>query len=191
MKILNTIEPLKENDSEEFEGYIHEYRIYSASQILPTYIVTCKLNGDLQEGTDNLCAKCGEEEAVFYCQEDKCYLCKDCDIEVHEGQDGLKNILGKHKRVPINERPKEFKNCKDHESKIYEFFCNTCQEPLCSFCKMNGSHSNTEFSTHAIVEIIQAYKSAESDATIGEDPALKKKKSLLIGNIKRIRDKMQ
>ncbi len=155
--------------------YRHEYVVYNSQQVLPCYLVICKFEFEGELGKE-ICAKCSGP-ADKYCEEDGVCLCTDCDLLIHDSNEEFARIFRKHNRIPLSEKNATFGDCKDHSRKI-EFFCDTCQQPLCVFCKMQGNHASGEYANHAIVPIMQAYQNAKSDAK-NEDPTLKKKKSII------------
>lgn len=50
-----------------------------------------------------------------------------------------------------------------------------CNQPICVYCKIDGSHAGGEQAKHGITRIGQAYKNAKDD-TKTMDPALERKK---------------
>lgn len=155
--------------------YRHEYLIYNAQQVLPCYLVVCKFEFESELGKE-ICAKCSGQ-ADKYCEEDGVCFCNDCDLLIHDSNEEFARIFRKHNRIALTEKNATFGDCKDHTRKI-EFFCDTCQQPLCVYCKMLGNHASGEYANHAIVPISQAYQNAKNDAK-SDDPTLKKKKNTI------------
>ncbi|KAH0559119.1 E3 ubiquitin-protein ligase TRIM23-like [Cotesia glomerata] len=85
---------------------------------------------------------CDEDEshlAVLYCTICSSHLCEACDILTHSSK-----TLGKHRRVPLSEKPKEKPKCPIHTTHIAEFTCvqEGCHNALmCYLCKDYGRHS--------------------------------------------------
>jgi len=155
--------------------YRHEYIVYNSQQVLPCYLVVCKFEFESELGRE-ICANC-TGQAEKYCEEDGVCLCSDCDLLIHDSNEDYARIFRKHNRIPISEKNATFGDCKDHGRKI-EFFCDTCQQALCVYCKMLGNHASGEYANHAIVPIAQAYQNAKNDAK-NDDPGLKKKKATI------------
>ena len=85
---------------------------------------------------------CDEDEAhiaVLYCTVCTTHLCEACDTATHSSK-----TLGKHKRIPMSEKPKEKPKCPIHSTHIAEFTCTQegCHNALmCYLCKDYGKHS--------------------------------------------------
>ncbi|OMJ66336.1 hypothetical protein SteCoe_36843 [Stentor coeruleus] len=156
--------------------YNHNYLLYESAQILPVYLVHFELDPNLEEGIHvQLCDICQESKATLYCSADNAVLCVDCDEEHHARGNKL---MQRHKRVGISEKPKRFGNCAFHIESNVEFYCVTCMLPLCVNCKMIGSHSTPETSTHIFERISEAYQRALSEAA-EPDALLEQKKNQL------------
>lgn len=156
--------------------YTHNYLMTENSQILPSFLVHFELDPNLEEGLHvQLCDICQESKASLYCSADNAVLCVDCDEEHH--QRGNK-LMQRHKRVSIAEKPKRFGNCSFHIEQNVEFYCSTCMMPICVSCKMVGSHSTPETSSHVFERINEAYQRALGEAAEA-DPLLEQKKMTL------------
>ncbi|KAF7391624.1 hypothetical protein HZH68_011167 [Vespula germanica] len=94
---------------------------------------------------------CDEDEshtAVLYCTVCTTHLCEVCDTTTHSSR-----TLGKHRRVPLSEKPREKPKCPVHTTHVAKFTCTQqgCYNSLmCYLCKDYGRHS-----THkpALVEV--------------------------------------
>ena len=158
---------------------------------MPTYVVTCTISSDTHLDRDMvMCCKCGDHPAEKWCLEDQAPFCPECDKDFHDNLQDYRDILTKHNRVMITEKPESFGSCTDHETKKVEFFCQTCQVPLCVYCKMLGSHASGDYANHGIIAIENAYSNAINDAH-SEDPELKKQKGHIANQLKRIEDKLK
>jgi len=162
------------NSSQDDNTYNYSYLITHSEQILPCFLVQFELDPSLEEGLETmLCDICQESQAAIYCQADDATLCMDCDDEHHNRGNKL---MQRHKRIPVNEKPKRFGNCRSHPDMKVEFFCTVCYTPVCVNCKMIGSHSTPETSIHTLIRISDAYSRALAEA--GEpDPVLENKKT--------------
>ncbi|CAB3404141.1 unnamed protein product [Caenorhabditis bovis] len=96
--------------------------------------------------------KCDEEPnhiAVLYCTVCDSNLCERCSDVTHST-----NVLSKHKRVPLGEKPPMSVHCKLHSSYVVEFVCkeDSCdnESPLmCLMCRDYGRHKGHK---HVLVE---------------------------------------
>ncbi|RLU17019.1 hypothetical protein DMN91_011088 [Ooceraea biroi] len=85
---------------------------------------------------------CDEDEthtAVLYCTVCATHLCEACDTATHSSK-----TLGKHRRVPLSEKPREKPRCPIHTAHVAEFTCTQegCHNSLmCYLCKEYGKHS--------------------------------------------------
>lgn len=85
---------------------------------------------------------CDEDEAhtaVLYCTVCATHLCEICDTATHSSK-----TLGKHRRVPLSEKPREKPRCPIHTAHVAEFTCTQegCHNSLmCYLCKDYGKHS--------------------------------------------------
>ncbi|KMQ97009.1 e3 ubiquitin-protein ligase trim23-like protein [Lasius niger] len=85
---------------------------------------------------------CDEDEAhtaVLYCTVCATHLCETCDTATHSSK-----TLGKHRRVPLSEKPREKPRCPIHMEHAAEFTCTQegCHNSLmCYLCKEYGKHS--------------------------------------------------
>ncbi|XP_072762642.1 E3 ubiquitin-protein ligase TRIM23 [Anoplolepis gracilipes] len=85
---------------------------------------------------------CDEDEAhtaVLYCTVCATHLCETCDTVTHSSK-----TLGKHRRVPLSEKPREKPRCSIHIEHVAEFTCTQegCHNSLmCYLCKEYGKHS--------------------------------------------------
>ena len=153
--------------------YTHNYLMNDSAQILPSFLVHFELDPSLEEGIHvQLCDICQESKATLFCSADNAVLCVDCDEEHHTRGNKL---MQRHKRVSIAEKPKRFGHCSFHLENTVEFYCSTCMMPICVNCKMIGSHSTPETSTHVFERIGEAYQRALAEAA-EPDPLLEQKK---------------
>jgi hypothetical protein len=109
-------------------------------------------------------------------------LCHSCNDKYHKN---LGKLLEKHEVVSIRERPEHFGKCESHSSQDYQFFCDKCNALLCIYCKISGSHSSGEYSTHIITPIGEAYKKAMMDS-VTPDSFSEKYKALLKNQLKKV-----
>ena len=94
------------------------------------------------------CDGCFENDSVFFCKECKKYLCNICDNQIH-----IIPANSNHLRVNTNEINKTKKLCYHHQLNL-EYFCESCDEPICKQCQIIGPH-NTNY--HRIIDIKEAF----------------------------------
>lgn len=97
------------------------------------------LKKERHESTMQLCDEDESHLAVLYCTICSIHLCEECDILTHSSK-----TLGKHRRVPLSEKPKDKPKCPIHQNHIAEFTCiqDGCKNALmCYLCKDYGRHS--------------------------------------------------
>lgn len=111
---------------------------------------------------------CDEDEAhtaVLYCTVCATHLCETCDTATHSSK-----TLGKHRRVPLSEKPREKPRCPIHMEHVAEFTCTQegCHNSLmCYLCKEYGKHSThkvTLFITHFPVCILYNFAYSLNDS---------------------------
>ena len=85
---------------------------------------------------------CDENEvhaAIMYCTTCCTHLCMECSQLTHSTR-----TLGRHKLVPISEKPKENPKCSFHPMHLVEFACleEDCRNAplMCYICKDYGRH---------------------------------------------------
>ncbi|XP_065332757.1 E3 ubiquitin-protein ligase TRIM23-like [Cloeon dipterum] len=96
-----------------------------------------------------MCDEDESHEAVVYCVVCGSHLCEECSERTHATR-----TLGRHRRVPLSEKPRERAKCDFHPSHVAEFAClePACQQnPLmCFVCKDYGRHKGHQ---HGLVEV--------------------------------------
>ena len=95
------------------------------------------------------CEGCFENYAVVYCKECEKAFCPKCDHQLHNIP-SYKN----HERIALNEMSHLKKMCYHHNSPL-KFYCESCDEPICSECQIMGPH-NTKL--HKINNILETFK---------------------------------
>jgi hypothetical protein len=135
-----------------------DYVVFNAAQVKPTYLVRFKGGIDLHSASpgDTLCDLCSREVATLWCINDSAKLCDSCDADSHS----MNRILEKHKRVPIAESRGLMEFCPLHPDVHVEFYCPDCRAPVCLNCKMTGTHSKGDASSHVLVPVSKAYQEA-------------------------------
>eukprot|EP00949_MAST-11_sp_MAST-11-sp1_P000671 g671.t1 len=172
-----------EDEEESDAEYRTEYLVFDPQQVLPKYMATFDYEGFHAHGaccgggsagaSKRMCDICEGSPAELFCKADDAFLCVKCDAEVHSAN----KIVAKHVRVPVETLKSRrrmsglrkelggtldvFKSrCPVHASQHVEFFCPTCDIPVCIHCKMVGSHSSGEPGNHTLIGLDTAWKSA-------------------------------
>lgn len=116
------------------------------------------------------CDGCFENDAKIFCEEcNKCY-CQKCDEQLHiipsyrnHNKNSL-NFINNNINVDINNInnennlifPLSSKTCFLHTNEPIQYFCESCEEPICQKCQMIGPHNNK---LHKIVSIVDSFQS--------------------------------
>ena len=111
--------------------FCQTYAIHNCEKIRLLYKVTTKikvnpLNQNAQTEVGD-CAVC-RDKAEVYCINDMVYFCGEHDAAVHKDE-----VFAQHKRVSIENKPREFGFCDEHQ-KMYEFYSNENSKAYCSQC---------------------------------------------------------
>lgn len=136
----------------------NEYYIFDPNQIRTLHIIRttgCNSLG-LEPEFSKICDCCTEKEAVVYCTNCNARCCDECDRKTHSQN----NLLESHVRIDMDRALPHMEYCPFHPEKKVEHFCKVCQLPVCSECKMTGSHSKGEMLKHQLVLIKDSYYEA-------------------------------
>ncbi|CAA87044.3 E3 ubiquitin-protein ligase arc-1 [Caenorhabditis elegans] len=95
------------------------------------------------------CDEDSEHVAVIYCTVCDSNLCERCSESTHST-----NVLSKHRRIPLTEKPPPLVHCRLHSSYVVEFVCKelSCdtESPLmCMMCRDYGRHKGH---SHVLIE---------------------------------------
>lgn len=136
------------------------YVLKDASRVLPLYEVTFEYDEEFEKLSRKsfICHKCTKAQAVMFCPSERASFCGRCDEQMHND-----HFLKRHRRLYFSEvGQKKFICCSQHPTRIVEYFCETCMEPLCADCKITGSHSDREKYDHQIVSFLDACRMLKS-----------------------------
>ncbi len=134
------------------------YIIKDSRKILPLYEITFEYDEEFEKRSrgKNICHRCKETEAIVFCPSERANFCEDCDNIIHSDP-----FLCRHERLYFTKvGQKKFICCLYHPTKIVDYFCEECAEPICSECQIEGKHSTKEFRGHKISAFLDACKSA-------------------------------
>jgi hypothetical protein len=128
--------------------------------------------------TKRLCEECEIKDAEFYCLNDEVFLCKDCDALIHgdsANDKTLKQIFN-HTRKEVDKMKSG--KCYYDPDKDVEFFCLTCNMPICAYCKVIGTHSKGDALKHKLEDIEKVYKESNPvDSDVYKECEKKRKDS--------------
>lgn len=134
------------------------YVIKNKNRVLPLYEVTFEYDEEFERKSRGrvVCNKCTENDATVFCPSERANFCKTCDEKVHSDP-----FLQRHERKYFAEvGQKKFFCCTNHPTKTIEYFCEECKEPLCTECKISGSHSTGDCARHGITPFIDSCRGA-------------------------------
>ena len=137
------------------------------SQISPRKIE--QMNTDPLAPLPNKCDGCFENDAAVFCEDcDKNY-CQKCDEQLH-----IVPSYRNHTRKPLLSQDNLFnktyesiannnnllfsptsKTCFLHSNELIQYFCESCEEPICQKCQMIGPHNNK---LHKIISLSDSFK---------------------------------
>ena len=132
------------------------------SEILKYYEQLNYKQTDINQQNNNIkCDGCFENDAVLFCDEcNKCY-CQKCDERLH-----IIPSFRNHNKKQLNLMNNNISNnnilsstlnktCFLHSKEEIQYFCESCEEPICQKCQMIGPHNNK---LHKIVSISDSFK---------------------------------
>ena len=201
--------PENEDESEEIYTnggkYVWSYYIRDADKVFPKYLIRFNYEGsDITDGKIQLCEMCEEKQAVLYCSADDAKLCEACDAEMHSAN----KVVARHKRVPLKDFKKKKRRlsimqrrmgdtlqifnskCPIHPQIDVEFYCQTCEIPVCVHCKMVGSHSSGEMGSHKLIGIGSAWQQAVDVANV-PDKILDSRKQVIQKHLHLLSEKLE
>lgn len=109
-----------------------------------------------------ICSKiqCGKP-AIAYCTKCELFKCEEC-LEFH----GRLPVFAKHTVLSMSELPEEKATfrCKKHKKEALKFYCQTCKELVCRYCKdldhVKQNHSCVLAEDYVAYEKRQAFKTS-------------------------------
>ncbi|KRH92239.1 putative E3 ubiquitin ligase, partial [Pseudoloma neurophilia] len=130
------------------------YVIKDQDRILPLYELSFKFDIELElkSRKGNICERCEKNDATMFCVAERAAFCEECDQKIHFDSFTKRHI--RHYYSNLGKQQKFF-HCLDHQNIIVDYFCEQCQIPLCTECRLRGSHFN-----HKLITYFEADKSA-------------------------------
>ena len=113
------------------------------------------------------CDGCFENDAMIFCDECNKNYCQKCDDQLHivpSFRNHVRNNLQQINTSTNNNNvstslillfPNSNKTCFLHTNEQIQYFCESCEEPICQKCQMIGPHNNK---LHKIVSIAESFK---------------------------------
>jgi tripartite motif-containing protein 36 len=144
------------------------YLIKNENKILPLYEIVFEYDEKLEKMSKNsfVCHKCMENPSIMFCPSERASFCQSCDEEIHRDE-----FLRRHERLYFSETgQKKFICCSKHNTKVVQYFCMNCIEPLCSECKITGDHSAVETIDHKIIPFLDACSTFKTKLIECTDP---------------------
>ena len=149
------------------------YRIFDSTNILPMFFVIFNPQSNQPAFSSRvICQECKTKDTDLYCKNCEVFLCNECSNHIHNNDE----ITTNHELKKIKKIQKPGKCYFDQERDV-EFFCKNCNIPICSFCRVIGSHSKGEATLHQFEDINSAFIrfSPESNDVIKLCEEMKKK----------------
>lgn len=153
--------------------------IYDPQRTQLLHKVETKITIDAGQSKDSviMCKKNCDKPAQVFCENDNAYFCEDCFDALHNSEINS-NFFGHHKKVTIDQIPKQYGICPEH-GKANEFFCNCCSNAYCSKCVISEVQKpGTGKINHNMIEIERAYTTACHSAYHNDDALEEKKKAI-------------
>ena len=108
------------------------------------------------------CDGCFENDALVFCEECSKNYCQKCDDQLH-----IIPSFRNHNRKQLNTGNNNISNsnilnitpnktCFLHVNEQIQYFCESCEEPICQKCQIIGPHNNK---LHKIISISESFKS--------------------------------
>lgn len=133
------------------------YVIKDQERVLPLYELSFKfdINLELKSKKGNICERCEKNDATMFCVAERAAFCEECDQKIHF--DSFTRRHTRHYYSNLGKKQKFF-NCLSHPDTVVDYFCEECQIPLCTECRLRGSHS----ANHKLITYLDADESAKN-----------------------------
>jgi hypothetical protein len=95
------------------------------------------------------CEGCFKPLGSLYCISCEKSFCQECDIQAH-----ILIAYSRHERIPLRELAHIRKMCVNHKLPL-KFYCENCNDPICTECFEKGSHSNK---LHKISNVVDSFR---------------------------------
>lgn len=171
------------------------YRIFDNDNVIPLYLVEfIRLNLYTIKSNKVLCDECdNNKNADVYCKDCFFNFCKDCFDNIHLAQVNEKLLYKinykEHKSIKLSKKTNSGL-CDCLKQKEVEYFCEECKVSLCSYCKIIGSHSKKEYSSHRLRGIDEVYHEKNIDNNDQIIKSINVKQSLAYDQMNLIKSKL-
>jgi B-box zinc finger len=68
--------------------------------------------------------------------------------------------------------------CKTHPSRLIQYFCSQCHEPVCIDCTIMGSHAKSEEGKHALVSVEEYFKTVLEESKMPNPPLIERRNAI-------------
>ncbi|KAM0672979.1 hypothetical protein GVAV_003554 [Gurleya vavrai] len=129
------------------------YIIKDPSKINLLYEVSFNYDRMLEQKQKGQCEMCQKNPSVMFCLAERASFCKYCEESIHDNE-----FTRRHQRYYYDspDKKKKFISCAFHYDSIVDFYCEACNAPVCSACKIHGNHSTPPFSNHKLIKFLDA-----------------------------------
>ncbi|KAI5172617.1 hypothetical protein NEFER03_1673 [Nematocida sp. LUAm3] len=101
---------------------------------------------------NDICEFCKEKPSNSFCLAERASFCDDCDKYFHSNE-----FTQRHNRHYFTQiGKKRFFHCNSHSSTVVDYFCTKCKEPLCTQCRIFGTHSESPRDKDKLISYIDA-----------------------------------
>ncbi|KAI5190305.1 hypothetical protein NECID01_0897 [Nematocida sp. AWRm77] len=157
---------------------LYRYVVPDSSRVLVLAEVEFTYDRALEEKSrgHNQCEFCKESQAISFCLAERASFCDKCDRVFHANE-----FTQRHERYYFKEvGKKKFFNCQVHKDVVVGFFCTDCKVPVCTQCRIFGSHSEAPNSKHELLPYIDACDKLKLE--------ISNKNEVVMTNLKRAQD---
>jgi len=106
-----------------------------------------------------LCFECESATANFWCGACEKNFCSACNETLHASRTGQT-----HQRVPITDKPPEIAPCALHPDEKLKYWCETCENVICSDCQKFKHTTHTVSLTNDITVKLKEKVSVQSSS---------------------------
>ena len=127
------------------------YAIQTWQKELPNYFssINEEENQISSKREKKICINCDEREGLKYCENCKILLCLECSDSIHSLKAFQSHSFKKNSnQIHLNSK---FAKCDQHKKKK-EFYCEKCDEILCSVCLVENHNLHTSMSVYKFIE---------------------------------------
>ncbi|KAM0686726.1 hypothetical protein COBT_002048, partial [Conglomerata obtusa] len=145
--------PAEDLSTTEMDLTSFNYIIKDPSKVNMLYEVSFNYDRMLEQKQKGQCEMCQKNPAIMFCLAERASFCKYCEEGIHDNE-----FTRRHQRYYYDtpDKKKKFISCAFHYDSIVDFFCEVCNAPVCSLCKIHGNHSSPPFSGHKLIKFLDA-----------------------------------